>query len=39
MEKSIEQIWKKGFLNEDLIIPKIIIKLLIYVIQPLVKQF
>ena len=23
MEKSIEQIWKKGFLNEDLIIPKI----------------
>lgn len=23
MEKSIEQIWKKGFLNEDLLIPKI----------------
>ena len=23
MEKSIEQIWQKGFLNEDLVIPKI----------------
>ena len=23
MEKSIEQIWQNGFLNEDLVIPKI----------------
>ena len=23
MDKSIEQIWKNGFLNEDLLIPKV----------------